>query len=46
MQDVPAIVEASIESGAEWVVVEQDMHYDNTPLEDAKISIDYLDKLL
>ncbi|HHX12945.1 MAG TPA: sugar phosphate isomerase/epimerase [Clostridiales bacterium] len=46
VQDVPAIVEASIEVGAEWVVVEQDMHYENTPLEDARISIDYLSKLL
>lgn len=46
VQDVTAIVEASIEVGAEWVVVEQDMHYENTPLEDAKISIDYLSKLL
>ena len=46
VQDVPAIVEASIDVGAEWVVVEQDMHYENTPLEDARMSIDYLSKLL
>lgn len=46
VQDVPAIVEASIAAEAEWVVIEQDMHYENSSLEDAKISIDYLSKLL
>ena len=41
-QNVPAIVEAGIESGAGCFIVEQDMWYNRTPLEAAKMSIDYL----
>jgi len=42
-QDVKSILEAGIESGAEWFVVEQDMPAPgSTPLEDAKKSIETL----
>ena len=41
-QNVPAIVEAGVESGAGCFIVEQDMWYNRTPLEAAKMSIDYL----
>lgn len=42
MQDFPAILEASVEAGAEWVVVEQDQSYDTPSLEAIKMSRDYL----
>ncbi len=43
VQDFPAILKAAEESGAEWVVVEQDNpSMGKTPLECAKMSIDYL----
>jgi len=42
VQDVPALLEASKQVGAKWVIVEQDESYDRSTLEDAKISIDYL----
>ena len=45
VQDFPTIIKAAVESGANWLVAEQDMHYDNTPLEDAKISMDYIKKI-
>ncbi len=38
LQDVGKIVRAAVQSGAQWLVVEQDMPL-NTPLEDAKVSI-------
>ncbi len=41
-QDVPAIVEAGLESGAEWFIVEQDLSVGRPPLEACKMSIDYL----
>ncbi len=45
-QNMPDIMKASIEAGAKWVVVEQDNpSLGKTPLECAKLSIDYL-KLL
>lgn len=44
-QDFPAILEASLEAGAKWVVVEQDAHYENTAMEDIKISREYLKSL-
>ena len=37
-QDVPSIVRAAMDAGAEWLVVEQDFPY-VTPLQDAKTSI-------
>jgi sugar phosphate isomerase/epimerase len=42
VQNFPVIIAAAEESGAQWVVVEQDKHYENTALEDARISIEYL----
>ena len=42
VQNFPAILKAADEAGADWVVVEQDMHDQNTALEDARISILYL----
>lgn len=41
-QDAKAVVEAGIEAGAEWFVIEQDQWYSRTPLEAAKMSIDTL----
>lgn len=41
-QDAKAILEAGIDAGAEWFVVEQDQWYNRTPLEAAKMSIDTL----
>lgn len=46
VQDFPAILAASAEAGARWMVVEQDNPSMNkTPIECAKISIDYLNSL-
>lgn len=42
VQDFPSILSAAGQAGARWLVVEQDAHGEHTPLEDAKISIDYL----
>lgn len=44
-QDVGSVLEAGIESGAEWFVVEQDMSVGRTPLEAAEMSIGTLKKL-
>lgn len=42
MQDFPSILEASIDAGSEWVVVEQDQSNGRTPMEAIKMSRDYL----
>lgn len=44
-QDIPAIVAAAMESGAKWLVVEQDESKDRPPLEAAKLSLETLEKL-
>ncbi len=44
-QDVESILNAGIESGAEWFVVEQDSSIGRTPLEAAEMSIGTLKKL-
>ena len=44
-QDVQSVLEAGIESGAQWFVVEQDMSVGRTPLEAAEMSIGTLKKL-
>jgi sugar phosphate isomerase/epimerase len=45
-QDIPAILKASQEAGASWVVVEQDLPTPGkTPLECAKASLEYLKSL-
>lgn len=46
MQDIPAILEASCDAGANWIIVEQDNpSMDKTSLECAKLSRDYLRSL-
>ena len=45
MQDFPPILEASVESGAKWVIVEQDSSNGRTPLEAIKLSREYLKSL-
>ena len=46
-QDFPAIMAAAEDAGADWVVVEQDSPaLDKTPMECAKMSIDYLKSIL
>ena len=42
VQDFPAIIKASEEVGAEWLIVEQDNSYETPSLEAAKMSRDYL----
>ena len=44
-QDFPAILAAAVESGAKYVIVEQDQTYDTPCLEAAKASRDYLKTL-
>ncbi len=44
-QDVEAVLNAGIESGAKWFVVEQDMSVGHAPLEAAEMSIGTLKKL-
>lgn len=39
------VLEASLEAGANWVIVEQDEHYETDPLECARRSIKYLNIL-
>lgn len=41
-QDMPGIVRAAEECGVEWLIVEQDVSPDSTPLEDAKKGIDFM----
>ncbi len=45
VQDIPAILEEAIKAGAEWIVVEQDQHSKNPPMEDMLISRNYLKTL-
>jgi sugar phosphate isomerase/epimerase len=45
VQDFAAILEAALESGTKWVVVEQDAHYDHTAMEDIELSREYLRKI-
>lgn len=47
LQNIPEIVAASIEGGAEWFIVEQDMpSMGLTPIECARVSVDYLKEVL
>lgn len=41
-QDVPSLLQASVDAGAQWLVVEQDRSVERSTLEDAKMSRDYL----
>ncbi len=46
-QDFPSILDAAADAGAKWVVVEQDMpSMDKTPLECAKMSVEYLHSIM
>ena len=45
VQDMPSILAASVESGADWVVVEQDDSLDRPPMEAAAMSREYLKSL-
>ncbi len=42
VQDIPSILEAAVEAGASYVVVEQDMSLERSALEAAKMSREYL----
>ena len=42
MQDMPSIVKAAAESGADWVVVEQDQSVGRTPMEAVEMSRKFL----
>ena len=41
-QDMPAVLKASIDAGAKWVIVEQDKSDDRPTLEAARMSVEYL----
>lgn len=41
-QDIPGIVKAGVECGAQWFIVEQDLSVGRTPLAAAKMSADYV----
>lgn len=45
IQDIEGILNICLEAGTKWVVVEQDEHTVNTPMEDTKLSIEYLRKM-
>ena len=42
MQDFPSILQASLDAGAQWVVVEQDQSNGRTPMEAVTMSREYL----
>jgi len=44
-QNIPEIVEAGLESGAQWFIVEQDMSVGRPALEAAKMSADYVNAI-
>lgn len=41
-QNIPSIIEAGLEAGASWFIVEQDKSFGRTPLEAARMSKEYL----
>ena len=43
-QDIPAILQAAIDAGAQWVVVEQDASDERPPMEAIAMSREYLKK--
>lgn len=45
MQDFPSILQASLDAGSHWVVVEQDQSNGRTPMEAIKMSREYLKSL-
>ena len=44
-QDAKAVVEAGIDAGAEWFIIEQDQWYQRTPMEAAQMSMDTLKEI-
>ena len=42
LQDFPPILQAAVDAGAKWVVVEQDMSVGRTPMEAIRMSREYL----
>ena len=44
-QDIPGIIAAGLESGAQWFIVEQDRSSERPPLDAAKMSCDYVRSL-
>lgn len=45
LQDMPALLQEALNAGCEWVIVEQDHHSDRSPMEDMKMSREYLKEL-
>lgn len=45
LQDIPSILDEAVKAGSEWVIVEQDDHSDRAPMEDMKMSREYLKTL-
>lgn len=45
VQNIPELIRASEDAGAQWLIVEQDQSMDRPTLEAAKMSIDYLHTL-
>lgn len=45
LQDIPSLLNTAVDAGCEWVIVEQDNHSDHTPMENMKISREYLKTL-
>ena len=45
VQDIPSIIKASEEAGAEWLIVEQDESSVRPTMEAARMSIEYLHSL-
>ncbi|NLP34832.1 MAG: sugar phosphate isomerase/epimerase [Clostridiales bacterium] len=45
IQDIPNLLKEAVNIGCKWVIVEQDGHPDRAPMEDMKISRDYLKTL-
>ncbi len=45
IQDVPALIDAALKGGVKWFVIEQDQSTRRTPLEDAALSIETLNRI-
>lgn len=45
VQDMEALVDAAVQAGAQWLVVEQDEPYGESPFEDARQSMETLEQL-
>lgn len=45
VQDAKALVEAAIDAGADWLILEQDEPYNDSPFEDARLSMETFQRL-